>query len=30
MEDEPEGAKAIRAGDGFVKEMGEPISPDQC
>ena len=26
MEDEPEGVRATRAGDGFVKEMGEPIS----
>jgi hypothetical protein len=26
MEDEPESAKATRAGDGFVKEMGEPKS----
>lgn len=30
MEDEPEGAKATRAGEGFVKEMGEPKSSGKC
>jgi chromosome transmission fidelity protein 4 len=30
MEDEPESAKATRAGDGFVKEMGEPKLTGKC
>lgn len=28
MEEEPEGVRATRAGDGFVKEMGEPAPLD--
>jgi chromosome transmission fidelity protein 4 len=30
MEDEHEGAQATRAGDGFVKEIGESKSSGRC
>jgi chromosome transmission fidelity protein 4 len=30
MEEEPEGVRATRAGDGFVKEMGKPTPWGAC